>query len=190
MNSNTVVVIIGSYLVAPGVEVSHCPSYYAADHERLALTPGRYALRLSFEGGYVHPMPYWLLCKIDAVRIDGALYSGFGGVNFAKRALPSGEAVPYYIQCYRYQLQDMVDAKLVELMPGYEWALESLEWARSTNLTWEQVRELASKSKAQYFCACGRISSECDRSTLACLPPGEAHRPWYPAGSLGEEPPT
>lgn len=113
---------VGHWIVGEGETVDRCPSYYAADHERLALTPGRYPVRLRFVGGYTIPMPYWLLVGIDATRVSGALYSGCGGRNFARTDLPAGEAVSYAVQAYAYQLADLVKAGRVELHAGCEWA--------------------------------------------------------------------
>ncbi len=139
-------ITIGHYVVREPKTVSRCPSYYAADWEKLELKPGRYPLRLTFEGGYLIPMPYWLLARIDAVRLDGATYSGFGGVNFAENELPKGEKVQYGVQRQRYELRDLVEAGLVELLPGFEWAFDSLDHVQKTNVTWDDLRAMKQAS--------------------------------------------
>ena len=123
-------------------EITRCPSYYAADHETLQTTAGDYPLELMFQNGYNIPMPYWLLVNIPSIRIDGALYSGFGGVNYARNELPKGESVLYHVQTYDYLLKDLVAKGTVTLNPGFEWLLlkrsEQFKDPRSPK-TWEEV---------------------------------------------------
>jgi hypothetical protein len=113
---NGISIIIGHYIVTEPEKVSRCPSYYAADHETLELQPGRYPITLLFATGYTCPMPYYLQATIDSKRVSGALYSGFGGVNFAKTELEIGEHVPYHYQSYNYELKNLLDAGRVELL--------------------------------------------------------------------------
>lgn len=114
---------VGTWHERAAREVTRCPSYYAADTETLRTVPGDYPVRIAFVGGYMVPMPYWLLVGIDAERVDGRLYSGFGGVNFASTELPKGEAVRYTIQGYDYELGKMVEDGHITLEPGFEWML-------------------------------------------------------------------
>ena len=133
-------ILIGTWREREPREFEHCPSYYAADHERLRIQPGEYPLRLQFHGGYTVPMPYWLLTTIDTVRVSGALYSGFGGVNYGKTELPAGEAVRYTIQLYVSALRELVATGIVELLPGREWLLEELPWqSERAPKTWEDI---------------------------------------------------
>ena len=136
-------VTIGEYVVREPREVTRCPSYYAADWERLRLKPGRYPVRLRFEGGYGVPMPYWLLARIDATRVAGATYSGFGGVNFASHELLAGEAVAFHLQSYDYELPTFVAQGTIELLPGCEWALDARARAMGESWTWDTVRAMA-----------------------------------------------
>lgn len=128
-------ILIG-YINETGREITRCPGYYAADWEKLQLKPGRYEIRVTVEGGYTCPMPYWLVAGIDARRVEGKTYSGFGGVNYSSRDLPV-EDVTYNFQTYAYHLQKLVDEGMVELLPGFELLAEdkiafgkSLEWGK------------------------------------------------------------
>jgi hypothetical protein len=76
------------------------PTYYAADWEILDIIPGLYDLYVEFVGGYLVPMPYWLHRRIDAIRVDGMLYSGFGGKIFSSTPLPKGEKVSLCVTTY------------------------------------------------------------------------------------------
>ena len=138
-------ILIGYWVEKTARKITHCPSYYAADSETLETIPGRYPIRLTFEGGYDCPMPYWLVGSIDTTRIEGALYSGFGGVNFASTPLPVGVKVQYHIQAYDYQLGKMVESGNVELLPGMEcWAegdhAKRIDYARQ--LGWDKIMEM------------------------------------------------
>lgn len=114
-------VVIGMWIESEAREISHCPSYYAADHETLAIKPGYYPARLIFQGGYNIPMPYWLMVTLESERIEGRLYSGFGGNNFASTELPKGEAVRHSLQMYQYQIREYVAAGKLILSSGFEW---------------------------------------------------------------------
>jgi len=133
---------IGVWHETENREFTHCPSYYAADSETLRVKIGNYPLRVTFEGGYIIPMPYWLLCGIDTDRIDGRLYNGFGGVNYSSTELPH-EPVCYTIQMYRYQLPDLVKDGRVTLKSGFEWLLDKIPWENpNAPKTWEDVEKL------------------------------------------------
>jgi hypothetical protein len=134
---------IGTWHETQTREFSHCPSYYAADTETLRVKVGAYSVRLSFEGGYTIPMPYWLLIGIDTDRIDGRLYSGFGGLNFASTELPKAP-VRYTIQMYAYQLAELVKDGRITLKPGFEWMVEGeCMWQHpSAPKTWDDVKAL------------------------------------------------
>lgn len=138
---------IGTWNEPAAREFSHCPSYYAADTETLTVKPGHYPARLTFEGGYTIPMPYWLLIGIDCERVSGRLYSGFGGNNFAHTELPKGEAVRHTIQMYQYQIADCVANGRLTLHPGFEWLLGKAGdavWNHpDAPKTWDAVRQLA-----------------------------------------------
>lgn len=108
--------------------IDRCPSYYAADHERLRTIAGEYDARLIFSGGYTVPMPQWLVVGIPGVRVSGALYSGCGGLNFAKRDLPAGEAVSFTVQTYPYHIPELVAAGRLVLLPGFEWLMSEHSW--------------------------------------------------------------
>jgi hypothetical protein len=113
---------IGWWVVKPGAEpISHCPSYYAADHEALQPLPGLYPARLVFEAGFNIPMPHWLVAGVDCTRISGELYSGFGGVNFAHTTLKPGESKQYVHQCYDYQIPELARAGRLLLAEPYAW---------------------------------------------------------------------
>ena len=107
----TEALVIGAWVEAESRELHHGISSYAADYEVLQTRPGRYPVTVSCLNG---DAPYWVHVSIDADRIAGGHYSGFGGVNFAFRELPK-EPAPYRSQAYYYQLQKQVDSGLVEL---------------------------------------------------------------------------
>lgn len=113
-------VVIGQWHERESREVSHSPSYYAADWETLKTRTGDYPARVTFETGYTIPMPYWLLVKIDADRTGGRLYSGFGGNNFASRELPH-EPAHLPVQAYAYEIHKLVAAGRLTLRPEYAW---------------------------------------------------------------------
>lgn len=143
----SITVKIGTWHETGERQITRCPSYYAADTETLALKPGDYDARLSFEGGYTIPMPYWLLIGIDAERVEGRLYSGFGGCNFSSTDLPKGERVTYTVQKYSYQIADAVNAGRLTLAPGFEWLMGGASdpvWKhQDAPKTWDEVRRLA-----------------------------------------------
>ena len=103
--------VIGEWVETESRELHHGISSYAADYEVLQTRPGRYPVTVSWLNG---DAPYWVHVSIDADRIAGGHYSGFGGVNFAFRELPK-EPTAYRSQAYYYQLQKQVDSGLVEL---------------------------------------------------------------------------
>jgi hypothetical protein len=114
---------IGMWVERAPRELTYCPTYYAADHETVRTEPGTYPLTLMFIGGYTVPMPQWLLATIPAVRLAGALYSGFGGVNFAETPLRPGVRLDYHVQIGAYQLAQHVQAGSVVLRPEFTWLL-------------------------------------------------------------------
>jgi hypothetical protein len=118
-NEMSKTVEIGTWIESESRDVVQSGSY-AADTELLRTREGEYPARVIFEAGYGIPKPYWLMVKIDADRISGKTYSGFGGVNFASRDLPLKPA-PFRIQAYAYQIRDLVDAGKIEILPEYEW---------------------------------------------------------------------
>lgn len=134
--------VIGTWVEAEPRTITSCPSYYAADSETIRTKPGRYELRLVFVGGYTVPMPYWLVAGIAADRIDGRLYSGFGGVNYASTELPK-EPTTYHLQTYSFHLDELVSGGRVELLPGFEWLLTERPWSHANApKTWKQVEAL------------------------------------------------
>lgn len=118
-------VVIGTWHEPEAREFSRCPSYYAADTETLRVEPGDYQARVTFEGGYNVPMPYWLLVGIECTRVSGRLYSGFGGVNFGSTELKAGELVRYCSQMYSYQIPELVKSGKLTLDPKFEWLMTS-----------------------------------------------------------------
>jgi hypothetical protein len=147
---------IGWWVVRDGETVQRCPSYYAADYEVLRLKPGRYPLRLVFETGYLHPMPYWLTAGVDAERVEGALFNGCGGNNFGCVKLQSGESVRYGVQVYAYSVETggLEESGRVEFLP------ERAEWARALTrhvtrpgwldgLTWDELRAMAAADESR-----------------------------------------
>jgi hypothetical protein len=134
---------IGTWHEREARELTRCPSYYAADHETVVTKPGDYPVRVTFEGGYLVPMPYWLVGAIPAVRKSGALYSGFGGNNFASTKLPAGEEVSWSIQSYVYEISKFVEDGRLTLKPGFEWLLEKVAFNHpNAPKSWDAVRAL------------------------------------------------
>jgi hypothetical protein len=141
---------IGWWVVKPGEEpISHCPSYYAADHETLQPLPGLYPARLVFKPGYTHPFVDRMVAGVDCVRVSGELYSGFGGVNFAHTPLKAGEAKQYVHQPYTYQIPGLVKVGKLVLATQYAWMAKSDEPGNSIievysrqPFTWEQLERL------------------------------------------------
>jgi hypothetical protein len=130
---------IGVIIEKESRELQNCPSYYAADYEIIKTKVGEYPLYLTFEGGYTVPMPYWLTAGIDGDRIDGALFSGCGGVNYHKTELAK-EPVKYTIQQHFYQLREMVKSGRVRLNPKYNYLLEDIPWRhKDAPKTWEDI---------------------------------------------------
>ena len=126
-------IVIGEWIEAESRELHHGISSYAADYEVLKTRPGRYPVTVTSSDGKTLPggtvktiyptadgsysyivTPYWVHVSIDADRIAGGHYSGFGGGNFAFRELPK-EPAPYRSQTYYYQLQKQVDSGKIEL---------------------------------------------------------------------------
>lgn len=120
---------------------------YAADHIEKLTKPGSYPLKLSFEGGYTIPMPYWLLASIDAETVGGGYYSGCGGVNYGFTPAEKGPSQTH-IQAYTFQLLEMVENGTVELFPEFADAAVELKknhvkWAEQRGFTWESLAAMA-----------------------------------------------
>lgn len=148
----TVAVEIGTFHQREAEQVRRCPSHYAADWEVLEREPGDYPVRITFEGGYLIPMPTWVLVGIPATRVDGATYSGFGGVNFASRELSKGERVTDTIQTYPFTLKGMIEAGKLTLKPEFAWLLED---HTSGPRTWDEVRRLSGEIGPNVPCSLG-----------------------------------
>src|SRR5574343_278307 len=138
------IIQVGQWVERESRTITHCPSYYAADHETLETIPGSYPLRVNFIGGYLCPMPQFVLAAIASVRKSGALYSGCGGVNYSKMELPAGEQLDYHMQSYMYVLRDLIAAGKVELDPdlaslGIDHGFD----APSAPKTWAELQALA-----------------------------------------------
>ena len=136
-------VTIGLWVEKEARTIGRCPSYYAADWERLETEAGEYPIQLVFENGYTAPMPYWTLVGIPARRLAGATYNGFGGANFSSNDLPQ-EPVKYVAQMYAYHLPEQVRQGLVKLLPEFAYLGDSdASWKHpDAPRTWEQVAEL------------------------------------------------
>ncbi len=94
---------------------------YAADYIIHETIPGDYPARLSINyGGFVIPMPHWLLVGIDSNIIDGRLYSGFCGINFAHRDVERRPS-EYTIQADSYHIPEMVKTERLTLKPEWEF---------------------------------------------------------------------
>lgn len=127
-----VILKVGTLIVHQSYIIDHCPSYYAADYESLEVQPGDYDLYLEFVAGYNFPMPYYFSARLKTVRISGTLYSGFGGVNFAKTDLESGVEVEYVKRWYNWQINDNVNES-VKFLSEFQDFIDSeaqMEWAR------------------------------------------------------------
>lgn len=132
-------------------DITHCPSYYAADHETIRTKAGEYPVNLKFVGGYLVPMPYWLTIGIAGDRISGALYSGFGGVNYSKTDLPL-EPTTYCLQLYSYGLPELVASGKVTLDAGFEWLAENKSaWQHEkAPKTWEALAAMGGVADSRY----------------------------------------
>lgn len=134
---------VGTWHETAAREITRCPSYYAADTETLRTEPGDYPVRVTLEGGYRTPMPYWVLVGIDAERVDGRLYSGFGGVNYASTELPKGEKVQHTIQTYLFDLRRLAAEGKVTVKPEYRWILDEKPWENeAAPKTWDEARAM------------------------------------------------
>lgn len=125
-------------------EITHCPSYYAADTETLQLKAGDYPARIKFQGGFTVPMPQWLLVSIPSVRVRGRLYSGFGGVNYAHTELKAGEAVDYNVQLDCRSIKTCVENGALTLAPEWEWLASEIPWRHpDAPKTWDELKTRA-----------------------------------------------
>jgi hypothetical protein len=137
------IVLIGMWHEPEAREFTdHSPTYYAADWDQHRVVPGNYPVYLKFEGGYTIPMPYWTLVTIDTIRIDGARYSGFGGVNFACSTPELGPS-QYHIQGYRDMAKGCMEAGKMTLFPNRLWAMDPLEHVKKMNWGWDDIRKMA-----------------------------------------------
>lgn len=138
---------IGTWIEREARDITQCPGSYAADSETLRTRPGRYDLFVTVEGGYNYPMPYWLVVRIDADRIAGTTYSGFGGHNFASQALPKAPK-PYCLQTWVYQLRSMIEKGNVELLPEWQALNATHEQQLAFAATLEWGKGLLSREEA------------------------------------------
>ena len=111
---------VGKWIEKESRRITRCPTYYAADYEVLETVQGEYELRVLFEGAV--PFPAWVVCDINANRIDGATFSGFGGCNFSSRDLPL-EPVVYNLHDYGYRIRNYVADGQAVLDEDFAWLL-------------------------------------------------------------------
>ena len=148
-------ITVGNYIINEEREVTHCPSYYAADHETLKLRPGKYPVRVLIEGqmlytdgvdGKACPVPRWILVGVDSTRVSGRLYNGFGGVNYSSVEMPAGETVVYNLQFNVFTIKELIEKGHVEPLPGMEHICEQLgnnEYELAKSWTFDDVKRLA-----------------------------------------------
>lgn len=136
---------IGTYIVKEAVERTYCPSSYAADNKTHITKPGRYPLVMEFVGGYLFPMPYWLLCLIRVEVKGGAYYSGFCGNNFASTPIAPVADEGYCVQLYDYQLPALVADGLAEVDADFAWLLDErgFKFMQSNKVDWEKLGQMA-----------------------------------------------
>jgi hypothetical protein len=117
---------------------------YAADHIEVETVPGVYDLFVDFVGGYLIPMPYWLLTSIPANVVGGGYYSGFGGVNFAFTPAKTGPT-HHGVQLYAYQLKGAVEAGYAIVDPEWQWLVVETpsKAAHERGITWESLKASA-----------------------------------------------
>jgi hypothetical protein len=85
-------------------------------------------------------MPYRLTTGIDANRIDGRLYSGYAGYNFASTELAKA-STKLRLQLYSYHLGHLVETGQVTLDARREWLLTDKPWTHDdAPRTWDEVR--------------------------------------------------
>jgi hypothetical protein len=125
-------------------EINRCPSYYAADHEKLETIVGSYPIHIRWCGGFDCPMIGNFFISIPCTRLDGCLYSGFCGVNFAAHPMEVGEMVEYGMELYHFNMVEMMDK--VTVREGMEWVFEKdyhKVLAKCRTMTWDDVRARA-----------------------------------------------
>lgn len=124
---------VGTWHELEARDLDRSPSYYAADWEKVRTIPGDVPLFVTFTGGYMVPMPHCATAGVPAETIDGATYSGFGGVNFASTPIKPGPTT-YTVWLYSYMLAEAVAAGRVTLAPEFAvLALshrDAIDWAR------------------------------------------------------------
>jgi hypothetical protein len=133
---------VGTWHERASRELQRCPSYYAADWEKLQTIAGDYDATVMWVGGYTVPMPQWLLVSVPSTRLDGALYSGFGGLNFASTPLEKGERVNYHIQAGAYQIKECVAEGLLTLEPRWAFLTNERAWEGGPR-DWAELAALA-----------------------------------------------
>lgn len=142
---------IGTVTITEAREITYCHTYYAADSRTDRLIPGTYPVILTLEGGYILPMPYWLLYSVACEVLSDKCYSGFGGVNFAVESRPPRRDT--------YSVQGSIG---LSVLPGFvphpdlpepELLMSKapgvyIEWARKYTPTWEAAKALSGKLSA------------------------------------------
>lgn len=121
---------------------------YAADHIEHVLQTGEYDANLIFVGGYIMPMPQWLIVRIDSKVVGGGYYNGFGGVNYGFTPARLGSDT-YSHQFSASQIADLVSDGKLTLLPEYDWLAEP-DYGKMLNLakekiTWEKIAAVAVK---------------------------------------------
>lgn len=144
--TETTRVQIGWY-VQEEQEVTQNPTTYAADWERVRLTPGRYPMMLEF--GRWSRWPQTLFVAVAGVRVDGAMYAGFAGVNYGSTPLKAGEPMKVYRTPYGYFLRQLVAEGKVILDAAWDDLLEygsPGEWACYAGVTLQHIQSWAARS--------------------------------------------
>ena len=115
---------------------------YAADWITHVSVAGEYPLYLTFQTGYLIPMPDRVGATLVTEIVDGAYHSGFGGVNFAVTKPGIGPST-YHVGGYAYELQALIDAGTVRLDPGMEWATAAREHVKAMGWDWPDIRVMS-----------------------------------------------
>jgi hypothetical protein len=118
---------------------------YAADRIEIETKAGEYPLLLSFETGYLIPMPYWLRTSISGEVVGGGYFSGCAGNNFGFTPAEKGPT-QHRLNMYEYTIDELIKSGKVRLSERFAKVLKNhgsfMAWVEAEHVTWDDLKKI------------------------------------------------